>query len=155
VDPVVQTFLAARLQLHSSSFLLSIKNINSMLAHRFACTSSGVALHISYIIVLGNEKNTEKTFIISVKCKRITKSVFVSEIYAIAYGVDIAIAIRTIIDKITDRLRLPKASVIVCTNFLSLYECLIKLETINKKRLIIDIMALRQTYERQKVFNIR
>jgi hypothetical protein len=34
VDPVVQTFLAARLQLYSSSFLLSIKNINSMLAHR-------------------------------------------------------------------------------------------------------------------------
>jgi hypothetical protein len=72
-----------------------------------------------------------------------------------AYGVDIAIAIRTTVNKITDRLRLPKAFVVVCTNFLFLYECFIKLETIKKKRLIINIIALRQIYERQKVFNIR
>jgi hypothetical protein len=111
---------------------------------------------IGYIIVLGNEKNTEKTFTISgnlvywfsIKCKRVTKSVLASEIYAIAHGVDIAIAIGTIVNKITDRLRLPKAPVVVCTDSLSLYECFIKLETIKKKRLIIDIMALRQIYER-------
>jgi hypothetical protein len=60
----------------------------------------------------------------------------------------------TIVDKITNRLRLPKAPVIVCTDSLFLYECFIKLETIKKKRLIIDIMALRQIYERQKVFDV-
>jgi hypothetical protein len=36
-----------------------------------------------------------------------------------------------------------------------LYECFIKLGTTKKKRLMIDIMALRQTYERQKVFDVR
>jgi hypothetical protein len=100
--------------------------------------------------VLGNEKDIEETFIMSgnfvhwssVKCKRVTKSVFASEVYAIAHGVDIAIAIGTTINKITDRLRLPKAPVIVCTNFLFLYEYLIKLETTKKKRLMIDIVAL-------------
>jgi hypothetical protein len=65
-----------------------------------------------------------------------------------AYGVDVAIAIGTTIDKITDRLRLPKAPVVVCTNFLFLYEYFVKLETTKEKRLIIDIMALRQIYER-------
>jgi hypothetical protein len=111
---------------------------------------------IGYIIVLGNEKNIKKTFIISgnfahwffVKCKQIRKSVFAFEIYAIAHGVDIAITIGTIVNKITNRLRLPKASVVVCTDFLFLYECFIKLETIKEKRLIIDIMVLRQIYER-------
>jgi hypothetical protein len=65
-----------------------------------------------------------------------------------AHGVDIAIAIGTTVDKITDRLRLPKASIVVCTNFLFLYECFIKLKTIKEKRLIIDIMILRQIYKR-------
>jgi hypothetical protein len=71
------------------------------------------------------------------------------------YGVDIAVAIRTIVDKIINRLRLPKAFVVVCTNSLFLYKCFIKLETIKEKRLIIDIMVLRQIYERQKVFDVR
>jgi hypothetical protein len=118
---------------------------------------------IGYIILLGNKKDAEETFTIfsnfvywfSVKCKRITKSVLASEFYVMAYGVDIAVVIRTIIDKIINRLRLPKASVIVCTDFLFLYECFIKLETTKEKRLIIDIIALRQTYKRQKVFDIR
>jgi hypothetical protein len=72
-----------------------------------------------------------------------------------AYGVDIAVAIGTIVDKIIDRLRLPKALVVVCTDSLFLYECFVKLETTKEKRLMIDIMILRQIYERQKVFDIR
>jgi hypothetical protein len=78
-----------------------------------------------------------------------------SEVYAMAHGVNIAITIKITINKITNRLRLPKAPVVVCTDSLSLYECFIKLETIKKKRLMIDIIALRQIYERQKVFDVR
>jgi hypothetical protein len=113
--------------------------------------------------MLGNEKNTKETFIIfgnfvywfSVKCKRIIKSVFASKVYAMAYSVDIAVVIRTIINKIINRLRLPKAFVVVCINFLFLYEYFVKLGTIKEKRLMIDIMVLRQIYERQKVFDVR
>jgi len=43
---------------------------------------------------------------------------------------------------------------IVCTDSYSLYECLVKLGTTKEKRLMIDIMALRQSYERRE-FEIR
>jgi len=63
-------------------------------------------------------------------------------------GVNIVIAIRTTLKIITDRLKLPVIPIIVYTNLYSLYEYLVKLGTIKKKRLIINIMALRQSYKR-------
>jgi len=36
-----------------------------------------------------------------------------------------------------------------------LYECLVKLGTTAEKRLMIDIMALRQSYERREIAEIR
>jgi hypothetical protein len=118
---------------------------------------------MGYVIVLGNERATEEFFeftgnIIhwsSVKCKRITRSVLASEVYAMAEGVNIAVAIGIIINKIVAKLGAPSVFIVVCTNFLFFYECLVKLGTIKEKRLIIDIMAIRQAYERQKVRDIR
>jgi hypothetical protein len=72
-----------------------------------------------------------------------------------AEGVNMAVAIGTTIDRIIAKLSAPSVPIVVCTNSLSLYECLIKLGTIKEKRLIINIMAIRQTYERQKMRNIR
>ncbi|KAF1970860.1 hypothetical protein BU23DRAFT_581846 [Bimuria novae-zelandiae CBS 107.79] len=82
------------------------------------------------------------------KYKRVTRSVLALEIYSIVSSVNIAIAILTILKIITERLGLPSIPLVVCTDLYSLYECLVKLGTTNKKRLIIDIMALRQLYER-------
>ena len=64
------------------------------------------------------------------------------EIYRIVSGVNIAIAIRTTLKIITDRLELPIIPIIVYTNLYSLYKYLIKLSTIKEKRLIINIIAL-------------
>jgi hypothetical protein len=69
------------------------------------------------------------------------------EIYAIAYGVNIAIAIGITTTKIADRLNVARVLIIVCTDFFFFYECLVKLGTIKEKRLMIDIMAMRQIYE--------
>ncbi|KAM4057650.1 Dimer-Tnp-hAT domain containing protein [Hirsutella rhossiliensis] len=44
---------------------------------------------------------------------------------------------------------------IVCTDSYSLYECLVKLGTTKEKRLMIDIMALRQSYEKREITDIR
>jgi hypothetical protein len=56
---------------------------------------------------------------------------------------------------ITDHLQLPPIPMIVCTDSYSLYECLVKLGTTKEKRLMIDIMALRQSYERREVHEVR
>src|ERR1035438_7591697 len=91
----------------------------------------------------------------STKSKRVTRSVLASEIYGMVGGVDMAIAINTTVKMITDQLELPPMPIIVCTDSYSLYECLVKLGTTKEKRLMIDIMALRQSYERRELFEIR
>ena len=77
------------------------------------------------------------------------------EIYDIVRGVDIAITINITIYIIIEQLDLHKTLIIVCTNLYSLYKCLIKLGTTKEKRLIIDIIALRQSYERREITKIR
>jgi len=57
-------------------------------------------------------------------------------------GVNIAIAIRTTLKMIIDRLELPAIPIIIYTNLYSLYKYLVKLSTIKEKRLIINIIAL-------------
>ncbi|KAE8822069.1 hypothetical protein HRS9139_10478 [Pyrenophora teres f. teres] len=119
---------------------------------------------IGYVIILGNEvTSSDGSFKIrgnivhwsSTKCKRVTRSVLASEIYAMAHGVDIALAIGTTIDMIMDRLSLPKVPIVACTDSRSLYDCLVKLGTTKEKRLMIDIMALREAYECSDLMDIR
>lgn len=91
----------------------------------------------------------------STKCKRVTRSVLASEVYGMVAGVDIAYTLATTLEKITARLGLPPIPTIVCTDSYSLYECLVKLGTTKEKRLMIDIMALRQSYERRELHEVR
>jgi hypothetical protein len=70
-------------------------------------------------------------------------------------GVDIAIAINTTIKIITEQLGFPQTPIVVCTDLYSLYECLVKLGSTQEKRLMIDIMALRQSYERREITEIQ
>jgi hypothetical protein len=57
-----------------------------------------------------------------------------------------AVAIGTTINKIVAKLNAPSVFIVVCTNFLFLYECLMKLGTIKKKRFMINIIAIRVTF---------
>lgn len=114
-------------------------------------------------IIIGNEKDEQDYFKLkgnmfyhsSTKCKRVTRSALASELYAMVHGADIAIAISATLDKITKQLGLPKIPTVILTDSKSLYECMVKLGTTKEKRLMIDIMALRQSYERREFYEVR
>jgi hypothetical protein len=123
---------------------------------------------LGYVMILGNEtpgslSYGDNSFTLkgnllhasSTKSKRVTRSVLASEIYGMVSGVDIAIAVNSTIKKITKQMGFPATQIIVCTDSFSLYECLVKLGTTKEKRLMIDIMALRQSYERREIAEIR
>jgi hypothetical protein len=120
---------------------------------------------IGYVIVLGNESTDtdNSNFTLtgnivhwsSTKCKRITRSVLASEIYGMANGVDIGFTIAATVSMILRQLSLPPVPLVVCTDSLSLYDCVVKLGTTREKRLMIDIMALREMYERRELVDVR
>jgi hypothetical protein len=119
---------------------------------------------LGYLLILANETtNNDEAFDIcgnlidyrSVKSKHVTRSVLASEIYGMVSGVDMAYAISSTITIITDQLQLPTIPIVVCTDSYSLYKCLVKLGTTKEKRLMIDIMAIRQSYERRELQEIR
>ncbi|KAF2192832.1 hypothetical protein K469DRAFT_731253 [Zopfia rhizophila CBS 207.26] len=55
----------------------------------------------------------------------------------------------------TKKLNLPQINTIICTDSYSLYKYLVKLGTTKEKRLIIDIMALQESYKRWELYKIR
>ncbi|KID81060.1 hypothetical protein MGU_11545 [Metarhizium guizhouense ARSEF 977] len=116
---------------------------------------------IGFIIIIGNERQQDAEFTLtgnivtysSTKSKRVTRSALASELYSMVQGADMAYA--TTLAMITDQLDIPQIPTILCTDSFSLYECLVKLGTTKEKRLMIDIMALRQSYERREIYEIR
>lgn len=86
----------------------------------------------------------------STKCKRVTRSVLASELYAMVAGYDIGYSLKTTIDSITGK----ETPLILCTDSFSLYDCITKLSTTAEKRLMIDIMSLRQSYDRREINQI-
>ena len=127
---------------------------------------------IGYLIILANktanetanktinriDKFTIKGNLIhysSTKNKRVTRSILASEIYGMVGGIDMAIAINTMIRMITSQLELPPTAIIICMDSYSLYECLVKLGTTKEKHLMIDIMALYQSYKQREIAKVR
>ncbi|RFU28087.1 hypothetical protein B7463_g8248, partial [Scytalidium lignicola] len=107
---------------------------------------------IGYIVTLANRKgNVNTLYWTLVKCKRVTHSVLASELYRIAHGFDMRVAIKSTIEGILE-IDLP---LVIYTDSRSLYDCLVKLGTIQEKRLMIDMMCLHQAYERRQIAEVR
>jgi hypothetical protein len=85
----------------------------------------------------------------------VTRSILILEIYGIVGEINMSFVIGSTLTIIIKQLGLPIILIIVYTNSYSLYECLVKFEIIKEKRLIIDIMAIRESYENRKLFEIR
>lgn len=88
------------------------------------------------------------------KCERITQSVLASEIYGMVNGYDMGIVMSTTLRKVANRLELNHIPLVVCVDSCSLHECLVKLGITKEKRLMIDVMVLRQLYERSEIDEI-
>jgi len=107
---------------------------------------------IRYILVLADLLN--KANIVhwsSVKCKRITRSVLASKLYAMTYGFNISAAIKATVE-LQLNISLP---LILCTDSKLIYKCLIKLGTTQEKRLMIDIICLHQSYKRREIAEVK
>jgi hypothetical protein len=108
---------------------------------------------IDYVVCLTNDVHANLIDWSSIKCKRITRSVLTIELYAMINDFDVEVVIKSTIEHI---LKLKNSlSLILLTDSKSLYDCLVKLSTIAEKRLMIDLMCLRQSYERREIAEIR
>ena len=87
----------------------------------------------------------------SVKCKRVTRSVLASELLALVHGFDMGKVIKDTISKILE-INVP---LVLCTDSRSLYHCLVKLGTTQEKRLMVDVMCMREAYERREITEVK
>lgn len=103
-----------------------------------------VSLQIGYIICLANA--VDKANIIHrslIKCNRVISNVLAAELYEIANGFNIGAVIKATLEKMLGSAVL----LILYTNLKSLYNCLVKIRTTQKKQLILRLISLRQSYE--------
>lgn len=110
---------------------------------------------LGYVIVLVDAQNNANIIHWqSVKCPRVTRSVLASELYALSLGFDVAATIKATLDQILSGTAQGRIPLSMCIDSRSLYECLVKLGTTQEKRLMIDLLCLRQSYERREITEI-
>ena len=64
------------------------------------------------------------------------------ELYVIIAEIDILIALSSIINIIIDKLEIKQLLIVVYIDFFLLYKCIVKLDIIKEKRLMINIMLI-------------
>ncbi|KAI0992847.1 hypothetical protein K3495_g15337 [Podosphaera aphanis] len=119
---------------------------DSSFANNKDCSSQ-----IGYVIVLADSHcNANILHWQSVKCRRITRYVLASELYVLSHGFDTASTIKSTLCQIFSS----KIPLTMCIDSQSLYDCLVKLGTTKEKRLMVDLLCLRQSYERREITEI-
>ncbi len=108
---------------------------------------------IEYVICLADSTLANILHWSSIKCKRVTRSVLTAELFAMIYDFDVESILKTILSQIL-RKKI-SISLILITDSKSLYDCLIRLKITVEKRLMIDVMTLRQFYERRKITEMK
>jgi hypothetical protein len=106
---------------------------------------------IDYVICLINLKHVNIVHWSSIKCKRVTRSILAAKLYALAHDFDLKTTFKATLFNILDRF----VSFVFCIDSKFLYDCLIKLHKTQKKRLMINVMSLRQSYKGRKITEIK
>jgi hypothetical protein len=76
-----------------------------------------------------------------------------AELFAMIYDFDVKSILKTILNHMLRKKTLISLILIIDSTFL--YDCLIRLEITVEKRLMIDVMILRQFYERKEITEIK
>jgi hypothetical protein len=106
---------------------------------------------IDYVICLIDDVHINLIHWSSIKCKRVIRSVLAAKLYAMINDFDVEAIIKSIIERMLHIF----LSLILLTDSKSSFDCLVKLDTTNEKQLMIDLMCLRQFYERKEIAEIR
>ncbi|KAF9869897.1 hypothetical protein CkaCkLH20_12604 [Colletotrichum karsti] len=99
----------------------------------------------SFIIILANETTTDDTFTLTLTGNVVQSTVWLPAPIWLAYAISTT---TSQISPLTNKPPIPTE--IVCTDSYSLYECIVKLGTTMEKRIVIDKMALRESYEKRE-----
>ena len=69
----------------------------------------------------------------------------------IIHGFDIAYLVKTTLDLILNK----DVPLVICTDSKSLYNCLVKLGITQEKRLIIDIICIKEAYKQREIAQVK
>ncbi len=111
--------------------------------------NSDLFSQIEYVICLADATHANILHWSSIKCKRVTRSVLAAELFAMIHDFDVESVLKSTLIKMLGNSIL--ISLILITDSKSLYDCLIRLSITVEKRLMIDVMTLRQFYERREI----
>ncbi len=135
-------------KLNQSSFRLVI------FTNSFFANNRDASSQTDYVICLFDSINTTNILHwFSVKCKRMTRSVLATELFAMIHDFDVSSVLKIILSQMLRKKIFISLILIIDSKFL--YDCLIRLETTIEKRLMIDVMTLRQFYERRKITEMK
>ncbi len=127
----------------NQSFLRLVIFTNSFFANNRDLFSQ-----IDYVICLANDIHANILHWSSIRCKRMTRSVLTVELFAMIHDFNVDSILKLIFIKMLDNTFI---SLILIIDSKSLYDCLIRLNITIEKRLMIDVMTLRQFYERREI----
>jgi hypothetical protein len=113
--------------------------------------NSDLFSHSEYVICLVNDTHANILHWSSMKCKWVTSNVLAIELFAMIHEFDVDLILKSILIKMLD---ITLISLTLITDSKFLYDCLIRLSITIEKRLIINVMILRQFYERREIIEM-
>ncbi len=118
----------------------------------FFVNNRDLSSQIDYVICLTDSINTINILHwSSIKCKRVTRSVLAIELFAMIHDFDVNLILKTILTKMLNTL----ISLILVIDSKSLYDYFVRLDIIVKKRLMMNVMILKQSYEKREIIEIK
>jgi hypothetical protein len=117
----------------------------------FFANNRDLSSQIDYVICLANATHANILHWSFAKCKRITRSVLTIQLFAMIHDFDVDSILKTTLTKMLDTF----IFLILVIDSKSLYDCLVRLDIIVKKRLMMNVMIFRQSYEKREITEIK